>query len=370
LRSFEEDGQAALSLCRQALALLPAENLVVRAQVACAQLLAYSSSVNDVMAAVESGFQSVLLAQAAGQTALVIGVMAFIAQHMIGAGQLHEAQRLSQQAIQMGTEPGELVLSDVGYPTVFQAEILREWNELDAALSLAEEAISLCEQTTSLASLISLLLGYAILLRIHLSRGELNAARSVLQQVDRIGRKMNQPPFLYFRSLFTTIDQVRLWLTNGELDRAARWAQMREVEKGDGCPFACERHEVAYARILLAKGQSALALQRLESALQRATTVQRWGHVIEIRLLQAIAHQMRQEEIQALDALSKAIRLAEPEGYIRSFVDEGPPMAVLLSRLREQDRKDGLTPYLDKLLAAFPQRTKARKRQLKQERLR
>jgi LuxR family maltose regulon positive regulatory protein len=370
LRSFEEDGQAALSLCRQALALLPAENLVVRAQVACAQLLAYSSSVNDVMAAVESGFQSVLLAQAAGQTALVIGVMAFIAQHMIGAGQLHEAQRLSQQAIQMGTEPGELVLSDVGYPTVFQAEILREWNELDAALSLAEEAISLCEQTTLLASLISLLLGYAILLRIHLSRGELDAARSALQQVDRIGRKMNQPPSLYFHSLFTTIDQVRLWLTNGELDRAARWAKMREVEKCSGCPFVCERQEVACARILLAKGQSALALQRLESALQRATTGQRWGHVIEIRLLQAIAHQMRQEEIQALDALSKAIRLAEPEGYIRSFVDEGPPMAVLLSRLREQDRKDGLTPYLDKLLAAFPQRTKARKRQLKQERLR
>ena len=322
------------------------------------------------MAAIESGFQSVLLAQAAGQTTLVIGVMALTAQHMIGAGQLHEAQRLSKQAIQMGTKPGGLVLSDVGYPTVFQAEILREWNELDAALSLVEEAISLCKQTTSLASLISILLGYAILLRIHLSRRELDAARSALQQVDRIGRKMNQPTSLYFRSLFTTIDQVRLWLTNGELDRAARWAKMLEVEKCSGCPFACERQEVAYARILLAKGQSALALERLELALQRATTGQRWGHVIEIRLLQAIAHQMRQEEIQALDALSKAIRLAEPEGYIRSFVDEGPLMAVLLSRLREQDRKDGLTPYLDKLLAAFPQRTKARKRQLKQERLR
>ncbi len=369
LRSFEEDGQTALSLCRRALALLPSENVVARVQVGCAQFFAYSSA-NNVVAAIESGFRSAQLAQTTGQVPLTIGIIALIAQHMLGTGQLHEAQRLSQQAIQMGTLPEGLVLPDVGYASLFQAEILREWNELDTALSLIEEAISLCEQTTSIASLISLLMGHAILLRISLSRRELDAARCALQQVDRISKRMNQPISLYFRSCFTTVDQVRLWLACGELAYATRWAERLDVGECHSTPFACERQEVAYARISLAKGQSDLALERLEPALQRATMGQRWGHVIEIRLLQAIAHQMRQEEIQALDALSKAIRLAEPEGYIRSFVDEGPPMAVLLSRLKEQDCKDGLTPYLDKLLTAFPQRTKARKRQLKQERLR
>ena len=108
------------------------------------------------------------------------------------------------------------------------------------------------------------------------------------------------------------------------------------------------------ARILLATAQPAGALQRLEPVLQRATAGKRWGHVIEIRLLQALAYQMLQEETQALDALSEAVRLAEPEGYIRSFVDEGAPMAALLSKLRDEQCKQGPTPYLDGLLAAFP----------------
>src|SRR2546430_1254076 len=68
---------------------------------------------------------------------------------------------------------------------------------------------------------------------------------------------------------------------------------------------------------------------------------------------------MRQEEVQALDALSEAVRLAEPEGYIRSFVDEGAPMEALLYQLRKRERKNGPTPYLDTLLTAFQQESMA-----------
>ncbi|HEX3641312.1 MAG TPA: LuxR family transcriptional regulator, partial [Ktedonobacteraceae bacterium] len=129
-----------------------------------------------------------------------------------------------------------------------------------------------------------------------------------------------------------------------------------------------EREEVACARILLATAQPTIALERLEPVLQRATTGQRWGHVIEIRLLQALAYQMCQDQTQALSTLSEAVQLAEPEGYIRSFVDEGSPMVALLSKLREQQGKDRPTPYLDTLLAAFPQQSKLHRRQLKQSR--
>src|SRR5260370_38114627 len=84
---------------------------------------------------------------------------------------------------------------------------------------------------------------------------------------------------------------------------------------------------------------------------------QRWGPVIEVRLLQALAYQMLEEGVLALSFLSEAVRLAEPEGYICSFVDEGPPMAALLSRLREEQYKAVLTPYLDMVLAAFPRQS-------------
>jgi LuxR family transcriptional regulator, maltose regulon positive regulatory protein len=195
-------------------------------------------------------------------------------------------------------------------------------------------------------------------MRIALSRGELDRASSALQEFERISQSMNRPIALHYQSLFTTVDQVRLWLACGELDRATRWVAELDTGERHGTPLAREREEVARIRVLLAKAQPDLALQRLEPVLERATLGQRWGHVIEIRLLQALAHQMCQEEMQALEALTGAVRLGEPEGYIRSFVDEGAPMEALLYQLRKRDHKNGPTPYLDTLLAAFQQESK------------
>lgn len=173
---------------------------------------------------------------------------------------------------------------------------------------------------------------------------------------------MNQLIYLYHHSCFTAVDQVRLWLACGDLKRATRWAEQLDIMEQHLTPFARERQQVARARILLAKDQPEAALQRLEPALQRATAGQRWGHVIEICLLQALAHQKLNEEPQALAALSEAVHLGEPESYIRSFVEEGASLAELLSRLRQEQRHNGPTPYLDMLLAAFAQESKRPKR--------
>jgi LuxR family maltose regulon positive regulatory protein len=361
MQSHQEDGQAALSLCQRALTLLSPKNLVIRSYIGWIQLRTfYVSAANDAVAAVESGQQACLLAQTAGSTAHTISFMGTTAMHMIGTGRLQETSRLTQQAILLGKQPGGLQLPDVGWPTVWQAEILRERNQLDAALSLAQEAISLCQQIESIGSLTYILLGYSILLRIFLSRKELDAADSVLRQFTDIGKSTSQSISLHYRSFFTTVDQVRLWLIREELDHATLWAELLDREKRHGTPFAREREDAAYARVLVATSKPDLALQRLEPVLQRATVGKRWGHVIEIRLLQALAHQILQQETQALDALSEAVRLAEPEGYIRSIVDEGPPMEALLYQLRRRDRKSGPTPYLDTLLTAFQQESVAR----------
>ncbi len=368
-RSFQEDGHTALSLSQQALALLSPENILGRAQALCAHLLAYYvSSLNDAEAAIQSGLEAASLAQVARQPAVAISFMGVTANFMIGAGQLQEALQVTQQARLLGNKLGDMVLPDVGWPTACQAEILREWNQLNAARSLALQAISQCEQTQSMASLAFINRAYAVLLRVSLSRGELDAARSALQEFERVNMSTNQPYSSYTRSFFTTVDQVKLWLACGELDRAMRWAEKLDQGKRYGTPFAHERQDAAYARILLATKQPALALQRLEPVLQRATTGKRWGHVIEVRILQALAYQMLQNQRPALCALSEAIHIAEPEGYIRSFVDEGPPMAALLSGLRHEQYSHGLTtPYLDTLLAAFAQQSPAHKLQLRQE---
>jgi len=369
IRSHEEDAQVALPLCQQALALLSADNLAARAFVGYAQLRSlYVSAANDAVAAIESRLQSGSLAQIAGKNALAIGAMGATVAFMIGAGRLREAHRLTQQAMHLGTQSTGVVSPDVCWPTIWQAEILREWNQLDRAQELIEEAISLCPQTASIVSIIYSLFGYVVLMRISLSRRDYDTACSALRQFEHISMRMNQPLSLHYRSLFTTVDQVRLWLACGELDRATRWAEELDLGARYGTPVAHEREEVACARILLATAQPTMALRRLEPVLVRAVEGGRWGHVIEIRLLQALAYQMQHYEEQAISALSVAVRLAEPEGYIRHFTDEGPSMAILLSRLQKQQREQGLTPYLDTLLAAFPSQSKRHKRQSKRSR--
>ncbi|MEZ4663853.1 MAG: LuxR C-terminal-related transcriptional regulator [Caldilineaceae bacterium] len=94
----------------------------------------------------------------------------------------------------------------------------------------------------------------------------------------------------------------------------------------------------------------AQALILLEELQHRAERAARQGRVIEICVLQALAHNAVGEEAQALSQLGQALVRAEPEGYMRTFVDEGAPMARLLYAAAEQQ----IAPiYVGKLLLAF-----------------
>src|SRR5437016_4234188 len=248
----------------------------------------------------------------------------------------------------------------VCWASIFHADALREWNRLDEALKLALQGVRLSEQTETI---VALYLGYTVLMRVYLARGELEAACIAFQHAEEaLAKTYGQ----YRLDAFLIVEWVQFWLASGALDRATHWAQELAQQDRVTSPFACERQDVARARILLAQKRPKEALALLEPLQVMAQQQERLSHVIEIKVLQSLAYQMRQQEPEALSALAQALRLAEPEGYVRCFVDEGVPMAALLSRLREQRRETGPTPYLDMLLAAFPQQRKARKSQAKQ----
>jgi LuxR family maltose regulon positive regulatory protein len=262
---------------------------------------------------------------------------------------LREAWRTLQQAIQMvGTASGclRLVIVGLAYIYVYQADLLREWNQLDKALSLALHGNQLGEQ---FGNALYVEQRHAVLMRIYLSRGEVDQANRVLQQfiqaqhAQHVGNP-NQVAWV------TSGEHVRVFLARGERGQAIRW--VKELEQGErpSSLFARERQDVARARILLAQQKPGEALSLLEPWLA-TQAAERRDHDIEMRLLQVLAYQMRQEESLALDTLAQAVRLAEPEEYIRRFVDEGPPIAALIATLKAQDR--GPIPYLDTLLAAF-----------------
>ena len=96
---------------------------------------------------------------------------------------------------------------------------------LDAAQAVIEEAIDLCEQVESIATLNFLFWASAIQVRIFLSHTQMDAARSALEQLEQVSMRLNWPCASYYHALFITVDRVSLWLACGEVDQATHWVQ-------------------------------------------------------------------------------------------------------------------------------------------------
>ncbi|GLV53623.1 LuxR family transcriptional regulator [Dictyobacter sp. S3.2.2.5] len=272
------------------------------------------------------------------------------------AGQLHQAWQLNQQAIhvlQTIEEPLPPLPPLLCWPYGYQAKILHEWNRLEEAQCLAEQAIQLGEQAEMLAFLH---FGYAVLLRIAFSQERWEEAGKLSQQLIYVGRITSSP---YSAALWNCVDQMRFWLTCGDLAQARRWAADIRREAPLVSPLAREKQGVAFVRLLLAESQPEHALHLLLSLIEGATARQRWYDVLEMWLLQIQAYEMLQQRQEALARLARAVHLSAPEGYIRRFVDEGPLMADLLSQLRGQECQEEDLPYLETLLRAFHQQPRA-----------
>jgi LuxR family maltose regulon positive regulatory protein len=160
---------------------------------------------------------------------------------------------------------------------------------------------------------------------------------------------------------------TRVWLAQGRLGEASEWAREKRLSAHDELSYLHEFEHITLARVLLAQDTSNRAGNALPDAmgllhrlLQAADAGKRTGNVIEILILQALAHQLHGDIVAALVPLERALRLAEPEGYVRLFVDEGPTVA----RLLQQAFTRGILPgYVEKLLAAFPESDKEIRRQ-------
>jgi LuxR family transcriptional regulator, maltose regulon positive regulatory protein len=342
------DGHAALAFCQEALANLSEQNLVARAEVAFARSLSYHA-LGDIVAAIQSATEATALAQTVGNISPTIAYLFRTAYSLLLHGKLHEVVQVAQQAALLGTTPVGLPHAMMCWAYIVHADVLREWNQLDEALELATQGVRLSEQT---GTIVALYIAHTVLMRIFLAKGELEAARSAFNQAEVALVKSYSP---YRRDAYLIVHWVQFWLASGALEYATRWAQELAEQESVPSPLARECKDLARARVLLAQKKPTEARLLLEPLQVNAQQQERWRHVIEMKVLQALAHQMLAEEQEALTVLDQALHLAEPEGYIRIFVDEGDQMVALLSRLKEQERTQGPTPYLDTLLAAFPQ---------------
>jgi LuxR family maltose regulon positive regulatory protein len=188
--------------------------------------------------------------------------------------------------------------------------------------------------------------------RLRQAEGDPDGALELLDEAER----------LYAGDFFPNVRPVaavraRVWAGQGRLGEALGWARERGLSAEDELSYLREFEHVTLARVLLArsKGEPAgRALQEatglLERLLRAADAGGRTGSVIEILVLQALAHRVRGDSRAALAPLGRALALAEPEGYVRVFVDEGASMAALLDEAAES----GIAPgHARRLLTAF-----------------
>ncbi len=274
-----------------------------------------------------------------------------------GQGRLGAALQTCQEALELAVGAGLRAAAGVAH--VGLAEILREQNELDGALEHATEGVALCRQLGYAQQLVTSL---TVLAWIRQARGDQAGALGAIGEAERV---LPSPEMAVDLMFPVAVQRARLLLAQGEVSAAARWTAARGLGVEDEPSYLREREYLVLARVLLAQGKPDQALRLLARLREEAEAARRTGDLIEILTLQALALWERNKREQAVGTLTQALAVAEPEGYVRTFVDEGAAMGDLLSAVLEA--RQGGHPdatriparYLAKLLAILAQESAA-----------
>lgn len=273
--------------------------------------------------------------------------------------QLHGGLRAAQSSLEQGlwlTQAHEDTSSPV-VSVIYQglANLARERNELAAAESWLQRCLALAEAWGNAEVLVD---SYIVLARLRLAQHNRPTARLALEQAAALEHQGQLSPL--------TVQYIRLWQMQvalpEELAAVERWAAnlqaWPDAAGPQGLAYVYPRvlEQAVVGRLRLAQGRYTDALALWAALIPQVEAVEWWGVVIELLALQAITWQAAGHPDRALDTLQRALALAEPEGFVRTFVDLGAPLQALLERYLAA--APGREPpvsrtYVMRLLAAF-----------------
>ncbi|HQI84432.1 MAG TPA: LuxR C-terminal-related transcriptional regulator [Anaerolineae bacterium] len=253
--------------------------------------------------------------------------------------QLYQAAETYRRALQMASEQPQPNTSDAHLGL---ARIAYEWNDLDAAEQHGQQALLLAQQFDR--ALDRFILCEVFLVRLKLARGDADGAAAMLAQIEQSARQQN----FILRLPDIAAAQVLVLLRQGDVAAATRLAHTHDLP-------------ISQARVHLAQGDTSRALALL-SPLRQQMEAKGWQDVrLRAMVLEAIALRAHGEKDKAAQLLGDALALAEPDGFIRLFVDEGEPMRLMIFDFRlliekqPRGQQHKLLGYVDNLLAAFAQ---------------
>jgi LuxR family maltose regulon positive regulatory protein len=218
------------------------------------------------------------------------------------------------------------------------------WNRVSKAEHLARQCLATFEQVGS--EHVWLTEAYLWLARIEQAQGQEKAADTALHQALMLARISSEPTYM----AQATLHGVQLCLQRGEQTVPARWLKECGLTPNDPVPYSNQAGYLTLARVLIRQHRPDPALSLLKRMFDAAESAGRKGDLIEVLALQALAYEAKADVKRAFAMLANALCQAEHEGVVRTFVDEGAPMATLLQRAAQQ----GVTvAYVKDLLSAF-----------------
>jgi LuxR family maltose regulon positive regulatory protein len=304
----------------------------------------------DMEAALPARLEAAEASAAAGDTIFSLLAYVKVAITLREQGRLGRTIEICRQQFEFA-QHAELSRNSVaGGLLAIEGEVLAEQGHLARAVDLATRGVELVQRDTGKA-----LLGWSYLCftRVLFSQGDLAGAQKTIGALQEMAQGASVPPWIMTGS---AIWQARLWLAEGNLKDASRWAREHEVDAcgelrpSDQTDFISLNVQVAVARVLMAQRRLDDATELLTALQDAAEAGGRISSLIEILVLQALAYQNAGQTVRAMNSLERALTLAEPEGFRQIFVDEGPAMA----RLLRAGATRGLSPtYAAMLLGAL-----------------
>jgi LuxR family maltose regulon positive regulatory protein len=327
LANFRGDLPLTIELSQQALELLAEDNLMLRAALTSNLGGAYMGSGN--LAAAGRAFGAAArLYQATGGTFVTLLAIAYLGDVQMAQGRLRQAAETFRRTLTLAAEQGGTRSFGTRLAQVGLGRLECEWNDLKEAkrrLTMHLEASQRWGDEEIGPGPQLLTDGYQALARVLQAQGESARARTMLDRADEVARQ--HAPHLLRR---LSAARARLHLASGDMAAAGRWADESGLDAGAEPDYAKEFELLTMAHVLVAQGSLVAAMNLLERLGRAAEAGQRLGSLVEVRLLQALALQAQGHGTEALAALDTALSLAEPEGYVRVFADEGAPLVRLL----------------------------------------
>jgi len=350
---------ATLKYAEQALQLTPDENDYLRAQTNAILTSAYWAN-GDLDAACKSMSDWIDNSQKAGNFIFAIASASGKADIQTAQGHLREALKTYQQSLHLASEHEAESQRIIAHHHLGLALLYHEMRNDESAVLHFQKSMELGQQSVLQDWNYRKHVAQA---RMKESDGDLNSALDLLDEAKRF----------YASSLIPNtqpVDAIKagIYLKQGQLPKAEKWVREQGLSANDQLSYLCEFEHIILARVLISEYQSHQeehlildGLNLLDRLLKAAENQNRIRSLLQILMVTALAYHAAGSTPQAFASLERSLRLAAPEDYFRTFIDEGEPMRALLLDFRGSIEKQPrgkdheLWGYVDKLLSGFAQ---------------